>query len=118
MDIARAFFNDISIRYINHDPLPIKCDAGNTSFFIDAYSNVLPCNMTESPWIMGNLKNNTWQEIMKGQAAKQIKKRCRNCKLYCWSVCNVQTEIKKKIWIPVMWLCKQVIDSKVKRDES
>ncbi len=111
-DWARAFFNDISIKYIEGKPLPIKCDAGNSSFFIDVYANVLPCNMTEKPWIMGNLNTHDWNEVMSSQEAKIIKKRCRNCSINCWSVCNVQTEIRKKIWIPAWWFLKHFIKAR------
>ena len=31
---------------------------------------------------------------------------CKKCKINCWSICNVQSEIKKKLWIPAWWLVR------------
>ena len=107
-DWARAFYNDVSIKYINNQPLPIHCDAGFSSFIIDSESNILPCNMTKEPWVMGNLRDNTWNEIMGSHEAKVVQDRCKSCPINCWSVCNVQTEIKKKLWIPAVWLIKNM----------
>ncbi|MCX4342438.1 MAG: radical SAM protein [Kineothrix sp.] len=106
-DWARAFFNDMSIRYLYQKPLPIHCDAGSSSFVIDAYGTVLPCNMTSKPWEMGSLVNSSWEEIMNGDQARGVMRRCRECGINCWSVCNVQSALKKKIWIPGLWLVRE-----------
>jgi MoaA/NifB/PqqE/SkfB family radical SAM enzyme len=105
-DWARAYFNDMSINYIDGKPMPVKCDAGRTSFTLECNGEVLPCNMTPSPWIMGNIKTQTWDEIIHSEVAKTIIDKCKKCKLNCWSVCNVQSALKKKIYIPGGWLIK------------
>lgn len=105
-DWARAYFNDMSINYIDGKPMPVKCDAGISSFTIECNGNVLPCNMTPTAWIMGNIKEQTWDEILYSKVAKEINDRCRNCTLNCWSICNVQSAIKKKLWVPGLWLIK------------
>ncbi|WP_035774281.1 radical SAM/SPASM domain-containing protein [Butyrivibrio sp. VCB2006] len=102
-DWARAYFNDMSINYIDRMAMPVKCDAGRSSFTIECNGNVLPCNMTPTEWVMGNLKRNTWDEIIKSDSSNEIMEKCRNCKLNCWSVCNVQSALKKKIWVPGVW---------------
>ncbi|WP_248404539.1 radical SAM protein [Butyrivibrio fibrisolvens] len=108
-DWARAYFNDMSINYIDGKPMPVKCDAGVSSFTIECDGNVLPCNMTPMPWVMGNLKMQTWEEIISSEIAETINSKCRNCKLNCWSICNVQSAIKKKIWIPASWLIVNIV---------
>lgn len=105
-DWARAFFNDYTIRYLHGEKLPIQCNAGISSFFLDVNGNVLPCNMTPTPWVMGNLREQTWEEILASDAAKKVQLLCKNCKTPCWVTCNVQTAIKKEIWVPVVWLLK------------
>ena len=97
----------MSIRYLYQKPLPIHCDAGSSSFVIDAYGTVLPCNMTSKPWEMGSLVNSSWEEIMNGDQARGVMRRCRECGINCWSVCNVQSALKKKIWIPGLWLVRE-----------
>lgn len=105
-DWARAFFNAMSINYIEGKPMPVRCDAGRSSFTIECNGNVLPCNMTMTEWVMGNIKHQSWSEILSSEAAATIVERCRKCNLNCWSICNVQSALKKKIWIPVNWLLK------------
>ncbi len=103
-DWARAFFNDMSINYIDGKPMPVRCDAGRSSFTIECNGNVLPCNMTPTEWVMGNIREQSWEEVLSGEKAVEINKRCRACTLNCWSVCNVQSALKKHIWIPAKWL--------------
>ncbi len=105
-DWAKAFMCDYNIRFMDGEPLPIKCDAGVTSFYLDALGNLLPCNMTPSPWLMGNLKEQSWEEILQSEGSEQIVRRCKNCKTPCWSMCNVLTAIKKHFWVPAWWLVK------------
>lgn len=105
-DWARAFFNDKSIDYIDGKPMSVKCDAGISSFTIECNGNVLPCNMTPMAWVMGNIKEQTWDAILASSEAEEINNRCRNCKLNCWSICNVQSSLKKRIWVPGLWLIK------------
>ena len=112
-DWARAFFNDMSINYIEGKPMPVKCDAGRTSFTIECTGEVLPCNMTPVPWVMGNIKNNTWDDIISSDDAHAVIEKCRNCKFNCWSVCNVQSALKKNLFIPGTWL----IVNKLKRQK-
>lgn len=113
-DWAKAFMNDYNIRQMKGETLPIRCDAGNTSFYIDASGNILPCNMTSIPWIMGNLNSGGWDEIVESAEAKDVVSRCRNCKLQCWSMCNVQTAIKKNLWVPAWWLVQHKLVGKAK----
>lgn len=110
-DWARAFFNDMSINYIEGEPMPVKCDAGISSFTIECNGNILPCNMTPNEWIMGNIRKQDWNEVLNSNKAVEIKNRCRKCTLNCWSICNVQSAIKKKLWIPGYWLIKNKIIS-------
>ena len=106
-DWARAYFNEMSINYIDGKPMPVKCEAGISSYTVECNGNVLPCNMTPTEWIMGNIKKQSWEEIMKSDEAIRVQEQCKNCRLNCWSMCNVQSALKKKLWIPGIWLLKK-----------
>lgn len=106
-DWARAYYNEINIRYLYNLSKPVHCDAGVSSFVIDVDGKVLPCNMTHVPWIMGDLKEQNWDDILNHESSRIIVEKCRNCKLNCWSMCNVQSALKKKIRIPMVWLVKR-----------
>jgi MoaA/NifB/PqqE/SkfB family radical SAM enzyme len=110
-DWARAYFNDMSINYIDGKPMPVRCDAGISSFTIECNGNVLPCNMTPTEWVMGNIKLHEWDVIMQSPTAAQVNNLCRKCKLNCWSICNVQSAMKKKIWVAGIWLLKHWVIS-------
>lgn len=106
-DWARAYYNEMSIRYLYNLSKPVHCDAGVSSFVIDVDGKVLPCNMTHAPWVMGDLKEQSWNEILNNKSARKIVEKCKHCKINCWSMCNVQSALKKKIWIPMTWLIRR-----------
>lgn len=105
-DWGRAFIDSGSVQYLEERPMQVECDAGRTSFFIDTYGHVLPCHMTPAPWIMGDLRTNSWENIVNGDKAKRIIDQCKNCKTPCWSLCNTRTSIEQHLWMPVKWLLK------------
>lgn len=105
-DWARAFVDSEEIRFLQGRPMPFPCDAGRTSFFIDAFGKVLPCNMTPAPWVMGDLRVDSWDDIIHGERAERIAAKCKSCKIQCWSMCNMRTAFHKNIWVPAIWLLK------------
>ena len=104
-DWGRAFIHDFTVQYMNGKDLPLACDAGLDSFFIDVDGKVLPCNMTVNPLVMGNLNESEWMDIIQSDNAKRIVSKCKQCK-GCWMICNMQTALKKKLWIPAWWLIR------------
>ena len=106
-DWGRAFIDNGSVQFLEGLPIPIRCDAGKTSFFVDTSGNILPCNMTPTPWIMGNLHTDSWKDIVDGDRAKRIIDQCKNCKTPCWSLCNTRTSIEQSLWVPIKWFLKK-----------
>lgn len=80
-DWARAYDNERNIRYLNNLSKSIYCDAGVSSFVIDVDGTVLSCDMTHVPWIMGNLKTQSWEDILINKSPKEIVEKCQNCKM-------------------------------------
>jgi radical SAM protein with 4Fe4S-binding SPASM domain len=105
-DWMRAFFAFGEKQYVLNQKKPLHCDAGISSFFIDVYGDVIPCNGMSTNLVMGNLKEQTWEEIINSEKAKKVCRACRECKLNCWSVCNVSSALRKKIYIPLEWIIR------------
>lgn len=103
-DWGRAFFYDGMIRYLRCERLPVRCNAGIDTFFLDVYGNVLPCNATKEPLIMGNLNDQDWNNIITSNASRNIIKICQNCKTPCWAMCNMKTVLRKKKWLIIKWV--------------
>jgi radical SAM protein with 4Fe4S-binding SPASM domain len=77
---------------------------GISSFLIDVYGDVVPCNGMSTNMVMENLKEQTWKEIINSEKAKKV---CRECKINCWSICNVNSVIRKNIFVLIMWALKE-----------
>ena len=41
------------------------------TFFIDPYGDVMPCNGTKDKEVMGNLNNQTWEELWNSEQAEK-----------------------------------------------
>lgn len=108
---ARAFFAEGAERYVKNEEKPLKCDAGRSSFFITPYGDVLPCNDFPEEMIMGNLHESTWDEIMNSQKAQEVVFICKNCKLNCWSICNMGSQIHKNAFKVGCWIIKNKVIS-------
>lgn len=52
----------------------MPCEVGTDVFFLDPYGNVMPCNGSDEPMIMGNLNEKTFDEIWNSQRADEILK--------------------------------------------
>ena len=96
----RAFFNLGLINYIHNGRRMLPCEAGNENFFVDPFGNVLPCNgMEESCWFdtMGNLNEQSWDEIWNGEKAKEVREKVANCPKSCWMIGSASPVMRKYI---------------------
>ena len=59
----RAYFNHGLINYIFGQKRLLPCDMSFDTFFIDPYGDVMPCNGTKDKEVMGNLNEQTWDEL-------------------------------------------------------
>lgn len=106
---ARAYFVEGAEKYVNNEPKPLKCDAGRTSFFVNPYGLVMPCNDFPQDMIMGDLKTQTWDEIMNSEQGKKIANTCENCSVNCWSICNMGSRMRKSIFQIGAWIITKKI---------
>ena len=83
--------------------LTLKALSSDT-FFIDPYGDVMPCNGTKDKEVMGNLNNQTWDELWNSQEAEKVRAKVRCCDRDCWMIGSVSPAMHKYIWKPATWV--------------
>ena len=102
----RAYFNHGLINYIFGQKRLLPCDMAFDTFFIDPYGDVMPCNGTKNKEVMGNLNNQTWEELWNSEQAEKVRNTVRHCDRGCWMIGSVSPAMHKYIWKPALWVIK------------
>lgn len=105
----RAYFNHGLINYIYGQKRLLPCDMSFDTFFIDPYGDVMPCNGTKNKEVMGNLKEQTWDELWNSPAAEEVRKKVRCCDRQCWMIGSVSPAMHKYIWKPAWWVFRHKV---------
>lgn len=100
----RAYFNHGLINYIYGQKRLLPCDMSFDTFFIDPYGDVMPCNGTKDKEVMGNLNEQTWDELWNSPEAEKVRKKVRCCDRDCWMIGSVSPAMHKYIWKPAFWV--------------
>jgi MoaA/NifB/PqqE/SkfB family radical SAM enzyme len=100
----RAYFNMGIANKVRGGKRPLPCEVGSDVFFLDPYGNIIPCNGSDEPMIMGNLNEQSFDEIWKSPRADDVRKQVKNCSKECWMVGSASPAMKKRIWIPSKWV--------------
>ena len=100
----RAYFNHGLINYIYGQKRLLPCDMAFDTFFIDPYGDVMPCNGTKDKEIMGNLNEQTWEELWNSEKAERVRNKVRHCDRQCWMIGSVSPAMHKYIWKPAWWV--------------
>lgn len=99
----RAYFNHGLINYIYGQPRLLPCDMAFDTFFIDPYGDVMPCNGTKDKEVMGNLNEQTWDELWNSPEAEVVRGKVRSCDRNCWMIGSVSPAMKKHIFKSGCW---------------
>ncbi len=102
----RAYFNHGLINYIFGQKRLLPCDMAFDTFFIDPYGDVMPCNGTKDKEVMGNLNDETWEELWNSKQAEEVRDKVRHCDRQCWMIGSVSPAMHKYIWKPAWWVIK------------
>jgi len=103
-DWFRAYINLGLLNYMEGKARALRCGAATDTFFLDPYGQVLACNGSDRPWIMGNLKTASFDEIWHSAQAESVREQVRNCSRNCWMTGTAVPAMRKKIWVPVYWV--------------
>lgn len=102
----RAYFNHGLINYIYGQERLLPCDMAFDTFFIDPYGDVMPCNGTKEKEVMGNLNEQSWDELWASEQADKVRTKVRGCNRNCWMIGSVSPAMHKYIWVPAAWVIK------------
>ncbi len=107
-DYGRAYFNRSIHRRLRGDEAGYRpeCGALTDFFFIDPHGNVSPCNGSSEEWVIGNIKENSFEEIMNSDNAKVVLEKVKNCKRNCAFIVTERHNMKRKPWLPIKWILK------------
>ncbi len=108
-DWFRAYINLGLLNYMQSKGRPLPCGAATDTFFLDPYGNILACNGSDEPWIMGNLKKSDFDEIWNSQQANLIREKVKNCNKNCWMTGTAVPAMRRKVWIPAYWVLNNKI---------
>jgi len=105
----RAYFNYGIIERIKGGPRLLPCGAGTDMFFLDPWGEIRPCNGMDSDSLdnsMGNLKEQTFEDIWNGRKAGEIREKVRSCPKNCWMIGTASPAMKKDILTPTRWVLR------------
>lgn len=102
----RAYFNMGLANKIMGQKRPLPCEVGSGLFFLDPLGRVLPCNGSEHPMVMGNLNEQSFEEIWTSQQADEIRMQVAACTRECWMVGSASPAMKKQLRTPLKWVLK------------
>ena len=107
-DYGRAYFNRSIHRRLRGDDAGYRpaCGALTDFFFIDPWGNVSPCNGSHDQWIIGNIKEQTLDQIMASDKARQAMEKVRNCTRNCAFIVTERHDMKRHPWKPIKWILK------------
>ena len=92
----RAYLNmGLIEKILGHERL-IPCVAGSGFAFIDPWSDVWACNV-RSDLPLGNLRDQSWEEIMASDKAKETIHKVSQCEQNCWMVTTARTAMRSNI---------------------
>lgn len=107
----RAYLNlGLIERILGHERL-IPCTAATDFIFIDPWSDVYACNV-RNDLLMGNLEKQSWDEIINGEKAEEIRDKVSQCPQNCWMVTTARTAMRNRYlpvfpkFKPLFWVIK------------
>ncbi len=105
-DYGRAYFNKSILRRFQGDCINYRppCGALKDFFFIDPWGNVTPCNGSEEEWIIGNIKDDSFENIMNSAQAKEVLKKIKSCQRECCFIVTERHDMVRRSWKPVYWV--------------
>ena len=105
----RAYFNYGLINYIQGNPRLLPCEMGQDGFFVDPWGDVLPCNGMDEKQPMGNLKEQTWDEIWNSDKAQKVRDAVKTCPKNCWMIGSAAPAIWHHPLKPMLWVLKNKV---------
>jgi MoaA/NifB/PqqE/SkfB family radical SAM enzyme len=108
-DWFRAYLNNGLSLYLQGRSRKLPCGAGSDTFFLDPEGNILACNGSDEPWVMGNLRKAPFRDIWTSAEAEEVRDRVRRCAKNCWMTGTAVPAMRRRIWAPMFWVAQNRI---------
>jgi MoaA/NifB/PqqE/SkfB family radical SAM enzyme len=105
-DWGRAFINYGILQHLQGQSRPIPCGAGTELFFLDPYGHILACNGSQEPWVMGDLKEQSFDDLWHGPQAAAAREQVARCQRNCWMVGSARPAMRSNPRVPIFWIIK------------
>ena len=102
----RAYFNMGLANKAGGGKRALPCDVGTDVFFLDPFGDIMPCNGSVAPMIMGNLNKHEFDDIWRSPKAEEIRGLVRECEKECWMIGSAAPAMKKHLWKPAWWVIR------------
>ncbi|GBC60918.1 radical SAM protein [Desulfonema ishimotonii] len=112
----RAWFNMGLANKVRGGARPLPCEVGTDVFFLDPFGNLMPCNGSDRPMVMGNLNEKAFDEIWHSPQADAVRAQVKKCDKQCWMIGSASPAMKKRIGVPVRWIVKNKIRQMRQKD--
>lgn len=111
----RAYLNLGLIRKILGQDRLHPCTQGTDSVFVDPWGDVYACNV-RNDLHMGNLQEQSWEEIYGGERATAVRRQVSSCPQNCWMVSSAKTAIRNRhvAQLPKLAVLRWVLVNKVR----
>lgn len=100
----RAYFNHGIVNYVNGGERLLPCGMGEDSFLCEPWGDIKPCNVLDES--MGNIREQSFEEIWNGERAKEVRKIARSCGQRCWMIGSASPAMKRDMMVPMKWILK------------
>jgi len=100
----RAYFNHGLINYIVDNPRELSCCLGTNGFYLEPCGDVVPCSAMKEKSVMGNLNEQTFEEIWSSEKARCVREQVSFCKENCWMIGLITPCMLTDPWLPLKWV--------------
>jgi Fe-coproporphyrin III synthase len=115
-DWGRAFINFGLLQHLQGRSRPIPCSAGTELFFLDPYGRILACNGSEEPWVMGDLKKQSFDDLWHSPQAAAVREQVAQCRRNCWMVGSARPAMRSNPMVPLLWIARNKLKLALKKD--
>lgn len=117
-DWGRAYINYGLTRFMKGEARSLRCGASNDLFFLDPSGVILACNGSEKPWVLGDLKIDSFDRIWNSDRAQEVRNLVKNCNRNCWMVGTAVPAMRRTPWVPLLWITRNKLRLNRGRDIS
>ncbi len=105
-DWFRAYLNLGLLRHVQGRTRLMPCGAATDTFFVDPWGQVLACNGSLAPMIMGDLKSQSFDEIWHSAQAEAVRQQVNTCQQACWMTGTAVPAMRGNPWVPLAWVAR------------